>query len=65
MHALKVASYKVYDRFAKEKGFRDMALGPCAVTVINPELPPAHPDLIKVFWDPAHGADYLKFLRRD
>jgi hypothetical protein len=63
MHACKVASYKVYDRFAKDKGFRDNALSPCAVTTINPELPPEHPDLVKVWWDPEEGADYLRFLR--
>jgi hypothetical protein len=64
MHAVKVASYKVYDRFAKDKGFRDNALSPCCVTTINPELPPEHPDLVKVWWDPEEGADYLTFLRK-
>jgi len=64
MHALKVASYKVYDRFAKDKGFRDNALSPCVLTTINPALPPEHPDLVKVWWQPEEGADYLKFLRR-
>ncbi len=64
MHAIKVASYKVYDRFAKDKGFRDNALSPCAVTVINPNLPPDHPDMVKVFWEPEYGADYLSWLRR-
>jgi hypothetical protein len=63
MHLLKVASYKVYDRFAKEKGFRDNALSPCAVTTINPLLPPSHPDMIKVFWEPEEGAEYLTWLR--
>ncbi len=63
MHLLKVASYKVYDRFAKEKGFRDNALSPCAVTTINPLLPPSHPDMIKVFWEPQEGAEYLAWLR--
>ncbi|WP_461554679.1 hypothetical protein [Sulfuriferula sp.] len=64
MHALQIASYKVYDRYAREKGFRDQALSPCAVTVINPDLDPQSPDLIKVFWDADEGANYLKFLRR-
>ena len=64
MHALKVASYKVYDRYAKERGFRDNALSPCALVTINPSLPSHHADMIKVFWEPEHGADYLKFLRR-
>ena len=64
MHAIKVASYKVYDRFAKDKGFRDNALSPCVLTTINPLLPPDHPDSIKVWWEPEEGADYLGFLRR-
>ena len=63
MHALKVASYKVYDRYAKDKGFRDNALSPCVLTTINPALPPEHPDLVKVWWEPEEGADYLRFLR--
>jgi hypothetical protein len=64
MHALKVASYKVYDRFAKDKGFRDNALSPCVLTTINPDLPPHHPDMVKVWWEPEQGADYLGYLRR-
>jgi hypothetical protein len=63
MHLLKVASYKVYDRYAKEKGFRDNALSPCALTTINPLLPPTHPDMIKIFWEPEEGAEYLTWLR--
>ena len=64
MHAVKVASYKVYDRYAKDRGFRDNALSPCVLTTINPDLPPDHPDLVKVWWEPEEGADYLGFLRR-
>jgi hypothetical protein len=64
MHAMKVASYKIYDRYAKERGFRDNCLSPCALTTINPALPPDHPDLVKVWWEPEEGADYLTFLRR-
>jgi hypothetical protein len=64
MHACKVASYKIYDRYAKERGFRDNCLSPCALTTINPALPPDHPDLVKVWWDPEEGANYLTFLRR-
>jgi len=63
-HSLQVASYKVYDRFAKDKGFRDQHLGPAALTVIQPEKPPQHPDRCKVFWDPEEGAEYLTFKRR-
>ncbi len=63
MHAVKVASYKVYDRYAKDRGFRDNALSPCCVTTINPALPGSHPDLVKVWWEPEEGADYLRYLR--
>jgi hypothetical protein len=64
MHTIKVASYKVYDRYARDKGFRDNALSPCAVTVINPRLAPTHPDMVKVFWEPEEGANYLTYLRQ-
>lgn len=63
-HAIKVASYKQYDRYAKDSGFRDQALGPACVTTFNTDLPETHPDMVKVFWDPDEGADYLKFLRK-
>ncbi len=63
MHACKVASYKIFDRYAKERGFRDNSLSPCMLTTINPDLPNDHPDLIKVWWDPLEGADYLTWLR--
>jgi len=63
-HALQVASYKKFDRFAKERGFRDQTLSPCALTTINTRLPPTHPDLVKVWWEPEEGADFLGFLRR-
>lgn len=62
-HALQIASYKRYDRFAKEKGFRDQSLSPCAVTVIDPSLPRTHPDRVKVFWDADCGVSYLRMLR--
>lgn len=63
MHAIQVASYKLFDRYAKERGFRDQTLSPCAVTTINTDLPETSPDFIKVFWDAEAGADYLTFLR--
>lgn len=62
-HALRVSSYKMYDRYAKERGFRDQTLSPCAVTVIDPLKPDVHPDRCKVFWDADEGVDYLKFQR--
>jgi hypothetical protein len=63
MHAVKVASYKIYDRYARDKGFRDNSLSPCAVTVIDPGLPETHPDMVKVFWSPEVAAEYLTWRR--
>ncbi len=63
MHALKVASYKIWDRYAKKKGFRDQTLSPCALAIIDQRKPETHPDLIKIFWCPGEGAEYLGWLR--
>lgn len=62
--AVRVASYKKYDRYAKELALVDHAFSPCAVTVIDAEKPDNHPDRCKVFWEAEAGVDYLKFLRR-
>jgi len=62
-HALKVASYKVFDRYARERGFRDQALGPAAFTILQPHLPDDHPDRVIVTWDPEVGVELLKALR--
>lgn len=61
VHCLRVASYKIYDRFARDKGFRDQRLGPCVVTIIDPQADPLN--RIQVFWDPVHAAQYLGWLR--
>lgn len=62
MHCLQVASYKRFDRYAREKGFRDQSLSPCVVTVIDPDA--ADPvNVIQIFWDSTRAAEYLTFLR--
>jgi hypothetical protein len=63
-HAFQVASYKIFDRYARDRGFRDQSLGPCVLTVIDPALPDAHPDLVKPFWDAEEGAAFLNWKRR-
>lgn len=63
IHTLQVATYKVYDRYAVERGFRDQNLSPAAFLVIDPALPEAHPDLVKLFWDPVEGVKYLNWRR--
>jgi len=62
-HAIRVASYKRYDRYAIEKGMRDQNISPCVVTVIDPRLPAAHPGVVKVFWDAEEGTDFLSWAR--
>ena len=61
-HAVQVASYKRFDRYAREKGFRDQAISPCAVTVIDPQASPA--SRVQVFWEPEPASEYLVWLRR-
>jgi len=63
-HALQIGSYKLYDRYAKERGFRDQQLSPCALTVIDPSRADTDPGLIQVFWTPEEGVDYLKWKRK-
>ena len=61
-HAIQVASYKRFDRYAREKGFRDQSLSPCCVTIIDPSaVDPV--DLVTVWWNPVKAAAYLTFLR--
>lgn len=63
LHSIIVAGYKVFDRFARDKGFRDQRISPSCCTVIDPRLAADHPGLVKVFWDPHEGAEYLTWLR--
>lgn len=60
-HAIRVASYKKYDRYAHEKGLRDQHISPCAVTIIDPDASEA--SLVQVFWEPEMAVEYLRFLR--
>lgn len=60
-HCVQVASYKIYDRYARDKGFRDQHISPCAVTIIDPDAPEA--SKVTLFWEPEAAADYLTFLR--
>ena len=60
-HCVQVASYKIFDRYAKEKGFRDQHISPCAVTIIDPDANEA--SKVQVFWDPEPAAEYLTWLR--
>lgn len=62
-HCIQVASYKVYDTYAKERGFRNQHISPCAVTVIDSEAT-RESDVVHVFWEPEMAAEYLTWLRK-
>lgn len=62
-HAVQIASYKIFDSYAKDLGFQDAHFSPGCMTVIDPFLPATSPDRIKVFWDADMGLRYLQCLR--
>jgi hypothetical protein len=61
-HCIQLGSYKIYDRFAKEMGFKDQHISPCAVTIIDPSASEA--GQVQMFWEPEEAAEYLTFKRR-
>jgi len=63
-HAIRVASYKIYDNYAKQLGLRNQNISAAVMTVINPEREDDDPGLITVFHDVDTAVDFLKFLRR-
>lgn len=63
-HCLRVASYKVHDRYAKQMGLPNQAISPCVVTIIDPQAT-SEVGLVHVFWCPETAAEYLTWLRKD
>ncbi len=63
-HALRVASYKTYDRYAETEGFPDQNIFVCPVTIIRPQFDDTDPRFIQTLFDPESGADYLTWLRK-
>jgi hypothetical protein len=63
-HALRVSSYKTFDRYADEKGMKDSNIFCCPVTVIDPAFPETDVRAVTVLFDPAEGADYLTWKRK-
>jgi hypothetical protein len=63
-HALRVGSYKTYDRFAEERGLPNQTFSVCPVCVIRPQFADDDARLIQVFFEPETAADFLKFLRK-
>jgi hypothetical protein len=62
MHCIQVASYKTFDRYAREKGFRDQAISPGCMIVVDPAAS-RETGFIQVFHDFDLGVEFLRFLR--
>lgn len=63
-HAIRVASYKLHDRYAVEKGLPDQNIFVCPVTIIDPRFADDDPRLVTTIFDPETAADFLTFLRQ-
>jgi hypothetical protein len=63
-HALRVAGYKIHDRYAKELGLPNQNISPASVTIIDPRFADDDVRLITVIHDVEEGADFLKFKRK-
>jgi hypothetical protein len=62
-HALRVGSYKTYDRYADEKGLPDQNIFVCPVTIIRPQFADDDVRLITTIFSPEEAAAYLGWLR--
>lgn len=63
-HALRVAGYKIHDRYARELGLPNQNITPASVTIIDPRFPDDDVRLVTVIHDVETAADFLTFLRR-
>ena len=62
-HALRVAGYKIHDRYAIELGLPDGNITPTSVTIIDPRFADDDPRLITVIHDVETAAEFLTWLR--
>jgi hypothetical protein len=63
-HALRVGSYKTYDRFAEEKGFPNENFCCAPVTIIDPTEPDDSTRCVTVFFNLEEAAEYLTWKRK-
>jgi hypothetical protein len=62
-HAIRVASYKTFDRYADEKGLPDQAIFVCPVTIIDPRFPETDTRFVTFIPDVEEAAEYLTWKR--
>ncbi len=61
-HCLQVASYKIHDRYAEEKGLNDKNIFNCPVTIINP-FAEKETQLVHTIFDTKEASEYLCWIR--
>lgn len=62
-HALRIASYKYIDRYAKTEGFPDNNIFECPVALVDPDAKdPRY--RVKIMFDPFEAAEYLTWKRQ-
>ena len=57
------AAFELAARYAENTGASIHVLYVSEGVPINPLLPDDHPDMVKVWWEPEEGAEYLTWLR--
>ena len=62
-HAVRVASYKTFDRYAEEKGLPDQNIFMCPVTIIDPQYGDDDSRSVTTIFDPEEGAEFLTWKR--
>ncbi|MEM7428636.1 MAG: hypothetical protein AAF441_21310 [Pseudomonadota bacterium] len=62
-HIMRIASYKIFDRFADEKGLPDQNIFMCPVTIFDPDYGDDDPRAVTTLFDPEEAAEYLTWKR--
>jgi hypothetical protein len=63
-HALRIGSYKTFDRYAEERGLPNQTFFVAPVVIIRSQFADSDNRLLTVIYDPETAADFLKFLRK-
>lgn len=63
-HCYQVGAFKRIDAYVKKLGLRELNMAPGVALVIDPRRADTDPEMVKHFYDPKAGADFLAFLRR-
>lgn len=63
-HCFQIAAFKRVDDYADDLGLLEGHMSPALALVIDPRRADHDPEMVKHFYDPQAGSDYLAFLRR-